>query len=431
MKKHIILVKIAISAAACLSPLAACAQEVSVEGLGLGLHGTWAEAQIPGTGPENPALHADDLGFTEIRFIPDALPQPAIFAGMPTCAGMPPPADAGQATAEAQQAAQAAQWANVTAQTLQAALATTEAQQAALASQWAGGTAEALQAALATAQAQQAALAQQAAQAAAEAQQAALAAQWAQWAGDTAQALQAALAAIQAQQVAQAQQAALAAEQAQQAALAQQDSGTDSPPSVAPAISTQLEEDNQNTGVLAMQQMHSLKSQHLLYWFPMKMRAYHTKEQIQFFTSQKPEPFVRIGGISYSKVPGTTNCVLAVLEAIYDVFGGKNARINGISINDPIFSDFVPKFIQDGKTWIEPLVSHGIGAEVDVNDIRIGDIAQTQTHRFFVSEVGNGWVRALEAVPTPKSNVGWRTTNAIREGRKISVSDIVSVARLY
>lgn len=211
------------------------------------------------------------------------------------------------------------------------------------------------------------------------------------------------------------------------------------PPPVSRPIKTIVGQYTNNTGLIGMQKMYELASQNLQYWFPLKKLRYHTPKQIDYFESQPMVPLVRIGG-RYIKAMGTTNCVYAVLEAIYRLYGGETGSVNGVKLSDPSFKDFVRTFVKDGTAWIAPLVAHNMGAAVTKpfpQTIRKGDIVQTATHRFFVSDVEYDdnhlavRILALEASPAAKSEENWQTINAIHNDRWMPITDIVAAARLY
>jgi hypothetical protein len=94
-----------------------------------------------------------------------------------------------------------------------------------------------------------------------------------------------------------------------------------------------------------------------------------------------------------------TDCVLAPLEALYKLFGGKDGYVTGDDYRDyrvtvPItgrrFDEFRKALVGNGRAWVDALVGKTglprMGKEItDLQTLRVGDMVQLEGHRAFVA----------------------------------------------
>lgn len=166
---------------------------------------------------------------------------------------------------------------------------------------------------------------------------------------------------------------------------------------------------------------------------------FYDQTKVDYFKTKRRVPLVKIGGESFHKAEGTTNCVYAPLETIYIAFGGANGSINGIPISDPFFKGFVAAFVGNGKEWIKYLEQARVGEEItDMNNLTPGDLVNLGGgHHAWVSdlEFDNNdrllKVKLLEANGPDKKDKDWKTRSAIHEDRWVHVTEVKVAFRFY
>jgi PDZ domain-containing protein len=193
---------------------------------------------------------------------------------------------------------------------------------------------------------------------------------------------------------------------------------------------------DQGVGHLVMAEMARIGAKQL-YWYPLHAKEFHTPEQIAYFKALPLMPYAQFGNKTYKKAEGTTNCVVAALEALYQFLGGSKGSINGVPITDQKFDSFVENFLQKDSRWVEAMVAAGLGQPVaDLKSVRSGDMIQTGGHRAFVADVrrdsrGEATHVLLVEANLPKKGENWKTRSAIRNDSWIPISAITSAVRLY
>lgn len=120
------------------------------------------------------------------------------------------------------------------------------------------------------------------------------------------------------------------------------------------------------------------------------------KEERKVWRETKEAIFAIFGGRPSRKKPGTTSCSNLLIECVFKYFGGeltdrgelsKEGKVGDKSLQDVEFGN-VGKKISAGK-GIDALVNRGMAQEVDLQDLRTGDVLRSTGHvSFYVAEAG-------------------------------------------
>jgi hypothetical protein len=159
--------------------------------------------------------------------------------------------------------------------------------------------------------------------------------------------------------------------------------------------------------------------------------------------------FAEFGRVPYHKRKGTTDCVIAPLEAFYKLVSEKDGIVNGVPITDRRFHDFATALLGDGREWVDALVGRPpkgkgeadalppMGQEMtDMQALRVGDLVQLEGHRAFVAAREIDYKGVLTSVLLFDANVPWkgqdfRTQSAVHENRSVPVKAIKYAVGLY
>ena len=203
-----------------------------------------------------------------------------------------------------------------------------------------------------------------------------------------------------------------------------------------------------NFGKLLIEKMEEIEGQGQVYYWELR-RRFSPEEAVlrEEYAARPRRTFVRMGDFSdttragrrgrsagdfdqLTKVHGTTNCSTAVLDALYRALGGRVDRrgrvirvggVNGVPLSDPKFSGFPKKFL--GSEWVEAIVDYTLGYQVELSDLRPGDIISKPGHRMVVlkplgfDDKDRPRIRTIEAAPQTGSRIS-RKLRTVREGWK-------------